>query len=128
MVDRKNDDIMETKKLVLMIVFGLMFIAFASPFVSAYRLNIPMPNLWDALVEYGFGGFWLTVFIMMLIFTLIMAVVGGVSWWSTTLFNLMFFMSMTIGYGARAWGGLVFIALMIWSFMEVIMWLNNSQR
>jgi hypothetical protein len=61
----------------------------------------PMPtgafDLWTLLVEYTFGNFWMCV-IGLAVVIFIILILGRVSIYSSTLFVLMFFMAMTLGY------------------------------
>jgi len=102
----------------LKIIMTILLISLI-PLVSAYRLNIPMPSLWDALVEYGFGGFVVTLVMLMFLITIILAI-GGISFWTTLLYNVIFLIFMTTGYGYRLVAILWVMVLSVWAIMSVV--------
>lgn len=88
------------------------------PFVSAYALGIPMPSLYDALVEYGMGGFWLAIIVIGIImwFTLTL---GGVSMLSTQMYLGTYLYAMCLGYGYILFSILIFGFAMSWSIAQI---------
>lgn len=83
---------------------------------------LEIPDLWEVLVESVFGGFWLSVFGMMVIFTIILAL-GKLSGWSIINFNLMFFFCMTAGYGYRLMTIGIFVILIFYAVSSI--WLKK---
>lgn len=57
-----------------------------------------MMDLWTLLIENVFGGFWITMGALAMIFFIIL-IIGGVSLWTILVFMGTFLLSMTIGYG-----------------------------
>jgi hypothetical protein len=85
-----------------------------------------IPDLWEVLVESVFGGFWLAVIGLMVLFIVILAM-GRVSGWTILNFNIMFLFCMTAGYGYRFLTILIFVALMFYAVSAI--WLKMlSQR
>lgn len=57
-----------------------------------------MFSIWDLFVNQIAGGFLISVFLIMMIFAIILAI-GGVSFFSTLLFLGVFAFAMALGYG-----------------------------
>ena len=76
-------------------------------------------DLYGLLVETIIGGFWMSVLFLMLFMLIIMAM-GGVSFFSVTLFMFTFLLAMSIGYGSPAITILVVAGAFIYFIMELI--------
>ena len=57
-----------------------------------------MPDLWTVMVEMIFGGFWLSIVGLCLLFSVIL-MLGGLSSFSIMTFCLSFVLVMVMGYG-----------------------------
>lgn len=81
-------------------------------------------NLWDLFVGTIFGGFWLSILGLAIIFAIILAI-GGVSVFSILTFLMFFVVSMAFGYGYPIIEVLVFgIAL----YYAVSQWMGWAER
>jgi hypothetical protein len=120
-------EIKQTKNLNVMmnriglLIFGILFML---PFVSAYQMPLPAYDLYQIFVEQVFGGFWLSVLGLMFIMFVIMALVGGLSSWTTMTYCGLFLLAMAIGYTQPLiviplWG-----MVMFWSVTQVIRLVN----
>ena len=82
-----------------------------------------MMDLYGLLVENLVGGFWMSVFLMIVIYIVIFAF-GGVSFFSALLFSLTFLLAMSIGYGSPlitillVSGSFIFFIMQLIGFME----------
>lgn len=75
-----------------------------------------MMDLYGLLVENLIGGFWMSVIVMMVLFTIFFAF-GGVSFFSVIMFCGSFLLAMSIGYGSP----LITIILVAGSFIYFMM-------
>lgn len=105
----------------MLIIFGILFL---TPFVSAYQMPLPAYDLYQIFVEQVFGGFWISVIGLMFIMFVIMALLGGLSSWTTMTYCGLFSLSMAIGYTQPLiviplWAGVMF-----WSITQVIRLVN----
>ena len=83
-----------------------------------------MIDLWTLLVENIFGGFWLSVFGMIIIMALILAF-GGVSVVSMVFFLLIFFVAMAMGYGYPI---IIVPIFMLAMYYMVSQWIGYLER
>ena len=84
-----------------------------------------IPNLFDIFVTDLFGGFWLSIICLSLIFGLIM-MLGGVSPYSIMTFDILFLLSMTLGYGVPIITVFVVAGLVIWSVLQITKFLSGT--
>lgn len=80
-----------------------------------YSLGFPMINMWDLLVQYLFGSFWVAVGFLLLTFFLIL-MLGGISYYTILIFLMYFLLAMSIGYGYS----LVAVAIFVFGLVYVI--------
>jgi len=83
---------------------------------------LEIPDLWEVLVESVFGGFWISVFGMIMIFWIILSI-GKVSRWTTLNFNLMFLFCMTAAYGYRILTIGIFVIITFYAVVSI--WLRK---
>lgn len=76
-------------------------------------------DLWTLLVEQLIGGFWITVFCIIGVIFLIMAVIGKMSKWSVSYYLILFLMTMTLGFGYKWLTTLCGLVIFILFFREV---------
>ena len=84
-----------------------------------------MMNLWDLLVENIFGGFWIAVFGMAMIFFIILAM-GSLSGYTILLFLAIFILAMAYGYGYPIIMVLVFIFAAYYMISQWQGWIERS--
>ena len=99
--------------------FGIIFALLALPGVLAYPLGIEMLDLYSVMVEYLFGSFWMAIFVLMAIFFVILALIGGLSLFTTVQFVMIFLVAMMIGY-SRETAVIAWVALIAWSIFQVV--------
>ena len=82
-------------------------------------------DLWTLFVENVFGGFWMSVFGMSIIFMITMAI-GGVSAVSMFFILGLFFFAMAIGYGFTPLA--VFFTIAVFGFMlfQINQWMERG--
>ena len=83
------------------------------------------PDLWEVFVESIFGGFWLSVVGLAVLFTIIL-MMGGLSAFSIMIFNLLFILSMTMGYGYPLITIPIWTACAAWSIFQVYKFISSS--
>lgn len=89
---------------------------FAFELRSTFEGNI---NLWDALVVNAFGNYWITVFMILLI-TLIILMLGGISWVTAGIYLQVFLLALVLGYGnqgiatAITFAAVAFLMFQLW--------------
>lgn len=83
-----------------------------------------MISIWNLFVEQVFGGFWLSVFGLSLIFFLIMAM-GSVSIFDIVTFLLFFLLAMALGYGYAIITVPIVILVVAWSIFQ---WVRFQER
>jgi hypothetical protein len=83
------------------------------------------PDLWQILVEYTFGGFWLSVIGLVVVFGVIL-MIGGLSGFSTMIFILAFILAMTMGYGYPLITVPLWTFLVGWSIFQVYKLISQS--
>ena len=103
----------------------LMFMAM--PLVLGYevRTGLGSLNLWDVLIDYTFGNFWITVFALAALYFIIL-LFGGISSVTSILFLVVFVGAMSMGY-APIYGVMVFSASIIfflWQLVKIISDMN----
>ena len=76
-----------------------------------------MISIWNLLVEQVFGGFWLSVAGLALIFFLILAM-GSVSIFDILTFLLFFLLAMALGYGYAIVTVPIVILITAWSVFQ----------
>lgn len=81
-------------------------------------------ELWTLLVEYMGGGFWIAVFLVALFIFFILAVFGKVSKLTVIYYELLFLMTMTVGFGYKWISALCMVAIIIWLYFQ---WNNYSR-
>jgi hypothetical protein len=99
-MDKENNNINnkdKNKKKTYWLI-GILLTFLIIPIVSAYTLPIPMMDLWTLFVDNIFGSFW-TAIIFIIIFFFIILMLGGISYYSITLFITYFLLAMSMGYG-----------------------------
>jgi hypothetical protein len=74
-------------------------------------------DLWTLLVEQLFGGFWISIFGIGFLIFLIIGVFGRMSKLSVIFYELLFFMTMTIGYGYKWLSVLIGVLIMTWVYV-----------
>lgn len=84
-----------------------------------------MPNLWDVFVVSIFGGFWLSVVGLVVIFGLIL-MMGGVSPFSIMIFCLLFVMSMSMGYGMALFTIFIWVTIVFWSIYQIVKFIGST--
>lgn len=95
-MDKENNKYKNKKKTSWLIGILLSFLII--PIVSAYTLPIPMMDLWTLFVDNIFGSFWVAILFIVLFFFIIL-MLGGISYYSITLFIAYFLLAMSLGYG-----------------------------
>lgn len=83
-----------------------------------------MFDLWTFFVEQLFGGFWLSVLGIMVLIFIILAVFGKMSKMTVIFYEMLFAMTMTMGYGYKWISALIGIAIFMWAYNE----LSNAYR
>jgi hypothetical protein len=106
---------------IMLIIFGILFLV---PFVSAYQMPLPAYDLYQVFVEHVFGGFWLSVIGLMFIMFVIMALLGGLSSWTSMTYCGLFLLAMAIGYTQPLIVIPLWAAVMFWSTTQVIRLIN----
>jgi len=76
-----------------------------------------MISIWNLFVENVFGGFWLSVAGLVLIFFLILAM-GGVSIFDILTFLLFFLLAMALGYGYAIVTVPIVILIVAWAIFQ----------
>ena len=107
--------------LIFLVIFGILFLI---PLVSAYMMPIPAYDLYQVFVEYVFGGFWLSIIGLMFVMFVIMALIGGLSSWTTMTYCGLFLLAMSIGYTQPLIVIPLWAATMFWSITQVIRLVN----
>lgn len=103
---------------------GIMFLAL-TPGVWAYPLGLPVFDLWTVFVVQVFGGFWLSILGLMVVIGLIL-MFGGVSYFTLFVYELVFLISMTIGFGYNMITIPLFALIVFWSVTQVARLINSS--
>jgi hypothetical protein len=83
-------------------------------------------DLWTIFVQYVFGGFWLAVICIALLIFIIMGFMGRISIYSTSWYILLFFLSMTLGYGFVTLNTLITLSLLVAFFFSMQRYLDNK--
>lgn len=84
-----------------------------------------MIDLWNLFVENVFGGFHMAVGGMGGIL-LVILILGGVSLLTAMWYDGIFFAVMYMGYGPRIIPAVIFIALMVWFFLQLKGFIDRS--
>ena len=84
-----------------------------------------MMDLWTLFVENIFGGFWLAIFGLATIQSIIMAI-GGISAYSNLTFVMFFFLAMLIGYGQPLIPLFVFIIMVLYTFYQIFRYVTHT--
>lgn len=100
-------------------ILGIFLIVATLPSVLAYSTGWNLPTIWDVLVEDLFGSFWGAVVFLMLIFFVILSL-GGISFYTVLIFEMYFFLAMSIGYGYAIFVFPVLVASVIYFIWQVI--------
>jgi hypothetical protein len=106
---------------IMLMIFGILFFI---PCVSAYSMPIPAYDLYQVFVENVFGGFWLSVIGLMFVMFVIMALIGGLSSWTSMTYCGLFLLAMGIGYMQPLIVIPLWAAVMFWSITQVIRLVN----
>jgi len=96
------------------------------PSVLAYPAQYFAPDLYGVFVENVFGGFWLSVGGIAFVMFVIMAIIGGLSMWTTLTYVAFFILTMAIGYTQPLIIIPVWSVLMIWSIIQWSRFINQT--
>ena len=99
--------------------FGIMFAMLALPGVLAYPLGLEALDIYSVMVEYLFGSFWMAIFVLMAVFFVILALIGGLSLFTTVQFVVIFLTAMMIGY-SRETAVISWVVLIAWSIFQIV--------
>ena len=115
---------MKTQTKNTLLVISLMAFILAMPLISAYEVRSALPglNLWDALVDYTFGSFWMTALILTILLWLIL-IWGGISPLTGGMFVGVFLFAMVLGYGYEIVSVPLFVAslsFLVWQFYKLM--------
>lgn len=106
-------------------IIGAMMLLVSTPAVMAYSMGLPVFDLWTFFVVEVFGGFWISVFALMIVIALILFF-GGVSWFTVMIYEILFLMSMAIGYGYVIITIPLFTAVVFWTVVQIMRYINSS--
>ena len=84
-----------------------------------------MMDLWTLLVENVFGGFWLAIVGLTIIFTIILAL-GTVSAFGIIIFCTFFWLAMAIGYGYPLITVFIGIIISAWAIYQWVSWMERG--
>lgn len=70
-------------------------------------------------VQYVFGGFWMAIAGLSLLFFIIMGVLGRISIYSTIWYIIFFLVAMTLGYGYVPITILIFVAICVAFYLTI---------
>lgn len=120
MVDREGHGIKMKSQRFISIA---MLLFLAMPFVLGYevRTGLGSLNLWDVLIDYTFGNFWVAVFAIAVLYFIIL-LFGGISSVTSIMFLAIFIGAMSMGY-APLYAVIVFAASVIfflWQLVKII--------
>lgn len=107
---------------IALMIFGILFIL--PIVVSAYTTSFTAPDLYNVFVERVFGGFWLSVIGLAFVMFVILALVGGLSSWTSMTYGFMFILAMAIGYTQPLIIIPMWSAIVFWSITQVIRLVN----
>ena len=95
------------------------------PSVLAYANTFTAPDLYGVFVESVFGGFWLSIGGLAFVMFIIMALIGGLSMWTTLTYLVFFLLAMSIGYGFGILSVVLWTILMAWSVIQYSRFINQ---
>jgi hypothetical protein len=86
-----------------------------------------MIDLWELLVEYVFGSYWITLIAIMITFFFIMCIYGNLSKETASETLMIFFLAMSIGYSLSL-AILVIILMLFIDILTINKLLNIGER
>lgn len=95
------------------------------PSVLAYSVQYPAYDLYQVFVENVFGGFWLSVFALAGIMWIMMAIIGGISMWTSMTYNLVFVYAMALGYTNMLFLLPLWTFIIFWSLSQILRLINS---
>jgi len=81
-------------------------------------------DLYTLFVENLFGGFWLSVFSLSIIYALMLAF-GSVSGYSIMLFLMVFLLAMSLGYGVSLVSVTITLFIATWFIIQLVKSYDN---
>jgi len=119
-MEKKNQ--IKIYKVMLVIVLSFMIL----PIVSAYPASLPAYDLYTVFVESVFGGFWLSVLGLSIIFFILMGPIGGLSQFTVMHYCMIFIYAMAIGYMQILLILPIWISLIGWFAFQLFKTINSG--